>query len=208
MSISTLQMETRPDPFFVIKTKANRELYVYSSCVHTANELSEVTERLQSLHNPADERRPADISYNCHGFTFIGKMGWFATGVPVARLAIIGRAIETVIEREALSRLSPEQEIQALLTDNGFEMIAYTTDIDVKPLMWDIVPEIGDIVLYKTKRVDGSYSIDHSGIIAKFCSEPYVLSKFSFGGEYFHPIKRVLEEYGRIVEVYTDRELE
>lgn len=206
MSTAPLQMETRPDPFFVIKTKANRELNVYLSCVYTANELSEVTERLQSLHNPADERRPADISYNCHGFTFIGKMGWFATGVPVARLYIVGRAIETIIESQARSRLSPEQEIQAILDDNGFKMIAHTPNLDAGPPQGSVDLEIGDIVLYKTRRIDG-ISIDHSGIIAKFCPDPYVLSKFAFGGEYFHPIKRVPKEYGKIVEIWTDREV-
>lgn len=206
MPNTTVIMEIKPESYFIVKTRIGRELSVYTSNIFTARDLDAVTKELQNLHNPADERRPADISYNCHGFTFIGKLGWFATSVPMSRLYITGREVEGVVEREQRRTLSPEKEIMALLDDNSYTMIAHTPNINISPPQGRANPEIGDIVLYKTKRLDG-ISIDHSGIIVKFCPEPFVLSKFGFGGEYFHPIKRVPEAYGKIVEIWTDRKV-
>ena len=94
-----------------------------------------------------------------------------------------------------------------MLDDNGYQIIARTENIEVS------LPEglsefkIGDIALYKSKRLNG-FSIDHSGILAKFSPDPIILSKFGLGGEYFHPIDHVPQGYGKIVEIWTDREIQ
>ncbi len=88
------------------------------------------------------------------------------------------------------------EHVRWILRQDGYERLAGISDA-----------KFSDIVVYSN---NGQYQ--HVGIIVDSPFEvmsPHqkivVLSKWGSEGEYFHPIDRVLPQYGAPVEYWTDR---
>lgn len=72
-------LTSKESPLFWIVTKKGRRLKVYPPSFHDVDDKRNVNKYLRGIYGEESERREADLSYNCHGLTFIGKLGWFAS---------------------------------------------------------------------------------------------------------------------------------
>jgi hypothetical protein len=145
-------------------------------------------------------RRGPTADYNCHGLTFVNRLGWFASmhmGAP-HELAGTPRA-----EAE-----DTDEHIRILLDDCGFRRIVTLPNMKVDLLEQGHGAQLGDVILYLDSGKAHS-RIDHSGIIIGVISQPWpdlrVLSKFGMNGEYVHPYRQVPDAYPTTIEIWTDR---
>ena len=121
-------------------------------------------------------RRPYVYEYNCHGLTFVGKLGWFA-------------------------------DVRRLLNAHSYRQTASLINSDVDDFAVDEDIEEGDVIVYHD---DSPARVLHTGLVwalTKRGSKMFltILSKWGQSGEYFHRHDKVVPEYGKSVEIWTDR---
>lgn len=195
---------------FKFKIRDGKEIPVYEGIplIPDNNKIQAITKRFRDDYGINSERRKADYNYNCHGMTFIGKLGWVGCIIPQEDRNIIvpgatQRNKETKIEKDI---------IEEILIGNGLHRIVRLNDRKVDLLPEDANVKIGDIVVYKVSRMQGEV-IQHTAVVVKvnifnnkICNLQ-VLSKMGVYGEYFHAFRKVPLEFGKIIEIWTDREV-
>lgn len=114
--------------------------------------------------------------YNCHGLTFVAKLGWF-------------------------------DDVRKILSCHGYKQVGSCPNFEVDRIILSSEVIRGDIVVY----YDGSPDKPtHTGIVwgkrilrRKLCVT--ILSKWGNSSEYFHRHDKVPIEYGKSIEIWTDR---
>lgn len=189
---------------FTFKTKNGTEIHVSGGEPAPNKAQIRATEAmLRAKYGIEYERKACDYSYNCHGMTFINKLGWIGADVPgQERLIRLGQRY--VVPTDAQTT----ETIQSILEGNNLVLKKKLSNFQVDSFANTDDIKIGDIVVYK----DGFGNIRHSGIIVK--QEEIqgsdhillrVLSKMARWGEYFHLHNNVEPTYGRTIEVWSDR---
>lgn len=190
---------------FQFKLKNNAQISVYEGVRIEEDRLAGLNRYLRRLFGVSNERKKADFTYNCHGFTFISKLGWIGCEdvFKTPRLFIPGESLE--IDESDIDF------IENIVRGNGYRFVCRLNNIEVDTLEDDRDIREGDMVIYKAMR-RMKEQICHSGIIIKLCkinnrlTDVVVLSKMGYGGEYFHPLKKIPEIFGaKIAEIWTDR---
>ena len=187
-------------------TRDGKKIPVYEKTQLPKGHLEALNKRFQDEPGIDYERRQADEGYNCHGMTFIGKLGW--VGWSNSQESII------ILPDEATDSEAQEGEediIEKILKGNGLRRSFRLDNYDVDFLKADEDVDVGDIVVYKDVRKRGE-EILHTAIVTelikadnKVCNLR-VLSKMGYGGEYFHLFNNAPKEFGKIIEIWTDRE--
>jgi hypothetical protein len=199
------------EPRFIFKTRDGTRIPVYEIMPIPERLINAVNKRFRNLYGEDNERRPFDHAYNCHGMVFIGKHGWVGIDFPIPKkVEIFLPQDEQDIEESKVDN----DIIAKILDGNGLKMIKRLDNIELDFLEGDENVKIGDIVVYKAVRQQRE-EILHSAIVMdlikvndRLCNLK-VLSKMGYGGEYFHFFNKVPnDDFGKIVEIWTDREVE
>lgn len=155
-------------------------------------------------------RRGAHDGYNCHGLTFMGKLGWIGFLTPQEQpLALPFDSADLLATKAAAAA---DEEIKALLMHLGYVRTGF---LDLKKSglslsLPDVMP--GDIALYKDYRPrEDAYRLTHSAIVlhveetANSVKDIRILSKFGMLGEYVHSVRAHPPELGDQLEIWSDR---
>jgi hypothetical protein len=148
-----------------------------------------------------EKRRGPTPDYNCHGLTFVNRLGWFATMHMAAPYELPG-----LPHAEAQDT---DEHIRVFLRECSYRLIVPVFDLKTGNLPADHPVRVGDIVLYlDPDKRQGRF--DHSGVVVEVISQPVndlkILSKFGMNGEYVHLLRQVPPEYPNFIEIWTDRE--
>ncbi len=191
---------------FNFKTRNGKEIPVHEIMEIPENLIRAVNNHFRNIFGINNERRQADEGYNCHGMTFIGKLGWIGCSN--------SQKSSLIISKDAVSKEDQKGEedvIEKVLKGNGLNRSFRLDNYDIDYLKGDEDVDIGDVVVYKDKRGDNE-EILHTAIVTEIIklndniSNLKVLSKMGYGGEYFHFFNNAPKEFGKIIEVWTDRE--
>jgi len=179
-----------PKVLFSVKTKRGSNLDVYSDGGRSPFSPSNIVNGRIFYNNKLglnNERAQPDQSYNCHGLTLIGRLGWFETN----------------------------SNILTILNDNGFKSILSVSNISREKILdtHNILP--GDVVIYKQANTPRSFNITHTCTIYnvhKFTLHRVsylslrALSKLGQMGEYFHKINNsyITSIYGNTIEIWSN----
>ncbi len=152
----------------------------------------------------ATRRRGPDPSYNCHGMTFVSKLGWIGSW-PVPQPYELPM-------RPYLEAADPDEDIMRMLRGNGYVCRESMPNIDSFDVPATLDVGVGDVILYKSIASELA-QINHSGIVVAVeedyntgrLSDIKVLSKFGCAGEYVHPYRHVPPGVGPTVEIWSDR---
>lgn len=148
-----------------------------TSPIPTPSDIARVNHQYKSKFNVEVRNAKYTNEYNCHGLTFTAKLGWF-------------------------------DSVDALLVAHDFIRIAHIPNLEIDELMPIYPIKAGDVVIYR----DGQ-SVTHSGVVCnmrKRGGKTYltILSKWGQYSEYFHRHDKVdMDDYGKTLEVWTDREV-
>lgn len=200
---NSIKLATKP--IFTFKLKNLKEISVFSGVKVEEGKIIELEKDLRKKLGKHTERRNADWTYNCHGLTFINKLGWIGLeDIFKEKVLIVPGQKEEVDESELV-------DIEDMLTGNGLRLIKRFNNMYEDKFNGDEDVKEGDIAIYKSIR-NMQEEIYHSGIIFRLCilnnklDNVIVLSKFGHGGEYFHPLQSVGKMYdAEIAEIWTDR---
>jgi len=200
---------------FIFETKNKVQIPVYEIMPRTDNLIIAANKHFRNEFGNEYERRSYDHFYNCHGMTFIGKQG--CIGLNFSELEE-NKKIFSESSKKIVEQKNREDIIQLILEGNNFRRIIRFDNIELDIDKISDIKDIkrGDIVIYKDIR-NHKEEVLHSAIImkliklernAKLCNIQ-VLSKLGDCGEYFHSFNttKVLQRYGKIVEIWTDREI-
>jgi hypothetical protein len=195
---------------FIFKTWNEASIPVYELLPLSKFRADDLNVRFRKMYDIKNERRPADSRYNCHGLTFIGKLG----SIGIQDTPDLITLINGDSEKKAVIP-NDKDVIETILKDNFFRKIKRLKNIDVDYLSGDEDIKIGDIAVYKAS-LRGREQIEHTALIVKLVPNAFshdkfcdiiVLSKMHLAGEYFHPYKKVPVGCGTIIEFWTDREI-
>lgn len=190
---------------FTFKLKNLKDIPVFSGVKVEEDKVAELEKDLRQKLGKHTERRSADWTYNCHGLTFINKLGWIGLeDIFKEKVLIVPGQREEVDESTLI-------DIEDIIIGNGLRLIKRFNNMYEDKFNGDEDVKEGDIVIYKSVR-DMQEEICHSGIIFRLCllsnklNNVTVLSKFGHGGEYFHQLQSVGKLYdAEIAEIWTDR---
>jgi hypothetical protein len=192
--------------FKFVTLDGKHEIPVYSGEEIPAWKMDKINQLLDTKYGLQRKRKDSDYRYNCHGLTFINKLGW---------IGAITHQNGGSLFIEDWHRSQPENPdvlIYKILGGNGFRLIYDFSNRDLDILKGNENIKIGDIVLYLNSSV-GYESIGHSALVAEIfrreCDQRIitisVLSKMGHGGEYIHSYNDVLPAYGKRIQFWTDR---
>lgn len=188
---------------FTFKTKDGRNVPVFEPPPALTDEEREFL-NLALRRKYGNERRPADSFYNCHGLCFISRLGW---------LGIIERGVKRLIVpgqiNEIINFNAAQNDISVILKGNRFRRIYRINNREIDKLPPNIDVKLGDVLIYKELHGEKEFT-NHSALVFQVTSEKgetrlIALSKFGKGGEYFHDYMDIPDEYGNIIEVWSDR---
>jgi len=192
---------------FKFKTTNGQEIPVYEGIPVSDIHIDAINKRLRRLYGPENERRKADYRYNCHGLTLINKLGWIGPIIPKkSHFIISGNA-----QNSSAQENENDQIIEDILHGNGFRVKYEFSNRDIAVLKGDEDIKEGDIAVYKA-MIQKIKKIQHTALIVGFFKvnnkicDIKVLSKMRYGAEYFHKFRKVPDELGKIIEIWTDRE--
>lgn len=164
----------------------------------------------KTLTRASRRRRDADPSYNCHGLTLAGKLGWvgcISVGEPDRRLVLPS------VRNSTIDGPTADRHVGALLQDRC-SLVARLARCGPAPhLGFPNQIELGDIAVYRSYHPQrDDWEVTHSELVVKVdissggqVDNFWVLSKFAHAGEYIHPFRCVPDVYGDRVEIWTDR---
>lgn len=191
---------------FNFETRNGKKFPVYDFMSIPEGLIEAINKRLRGKYGIDNERRKADSGYNCHGMTFIGKLGWVGCLDFQESILIISNT-----NQNTKKLITDRDIIEEILDGNRLHKSFRLNNLDVDFLSGDEDVEIGDIVVYKDTRAHGE-EILHTAMVVEVIKSNNnivnlrVLSKMGLGAEYFHLFNNIPEEYGKIIEVWTDRE--
>lgn len=175
----------------------------------TSSKIDCAARKYREKYGIENQRKPPDLEYNCHGLTFISKLGWIGCLVQDEPKFINPFGCDKVT-----FKASPEPDIVAdIIRGNSLRLIRRLNNRRIEQLRGNEDIEIGDIVIYKDIR-NKREVIEHSAVVIEVKKSEHelgkinsvrVLSKLAWAGEYFHPFCDVPDEYGNIIEFWTDR---
>jgi len=190
---------------FKFKLKKSKEMIpVYKGSLLKHWQLAKNNKLSRKIFAMYSERRGADFSYNCHGMTFINRLGHIGSIDVIKSQTILMPGIRQEVKEYE------EEIIEKILEGNGYKLIKRLNNIKVDFLIGNEDIREGDIIIYKN-IFQGKERITHSGIIINLikCNNKLVnlliLSKMGRGGEYFHKLNEIPDFYGMIAEIWTDR---
>lgn len=140
--------------------------------------LEEVNKVYKRKFNVRVRNAKHSTEYNCHGMTFVGKLGWF-------------------------------DDVRTILASHGYNKIGHCVNFDVDKISYSENVSRGDVVVYFMGSED---NVTHTGTVwsTRKTAQGYemtVLSKWGAHSEYFHRHDKVPIEYGKSIEIWTDRNL-
>lgn len=196
---------------FTIKLRNGQAINVYdSSEIRISDALMNcVTKKYQEKYGRENQRKSSDIEYNCHGLTFISKLGWIGCLTEDEQKLISPYGFQKV----AFEEKEEPDVIAEILIGNGLHLTRRIDNSKIEQLTGDEDIGIGDIVIYKDIR-NKREEVEHSAVVIEVKKSEVevgkilyvrVLSKLAWAGEYFHMFCNVPDEYGNIVEFWTDR---
>lgn len=204
--------EVATPPLFTFKLRSGKVINVFDNCSSAYSEsmVQKVMDDLQRKYGPDCLRRKADFRYNCHGLTFISKLG------------CIGQIQEkkpvNILDPDALAKIDikddPESEVVSDILTSNYPRRICRLNTEHEFLLGSEDIKRGDITVYR-RFIHGRDAINHSAIVVDFLygsqhstkfSSIIVLSKFGSAGEFFHQYNNINKDiYGPIVEFWTDR---
>jgi hypothetical protein len=219
---------------FKFKTKDGTEFSVFEGTPLDPITSAKANKDCRDAYGINTERKTADGSYNCHGLTFINRLGLIGViGKEIADKVLLGFTGAPIEDEKTklFNANSGDEIIREILKKNNYRRIAKSTFIEVGGVkVAKIVSEneeelihLGDILIYYNYRNDKNKDeITHSAIIYKIIvsginemnkalpseiKDIHVLSKMGpRGGEYIHSFSKANRFYGDKVEIWTDRE--
>jgi len=149
---------------FSFKTKDGKEFPVYEinpmpGKPKPENFIKALNERLRKEYGPINERKGPDSGYNCHGMTFIGKLGWVGLSQKEVSSIIIPNNTKSINEQ-----LEEKDIIEEILKGNGLKKKIRINNIEKQNLKGDEDIEIGDIAIYRNSK-RGREEITHSAVV-------------------------------------------
>jgi hypothetical protein len=190
---------------FKFKIRDGKEFPVYESMPLPETQRQAIIKMLREKYGLESERKEADHRYNCHGMVFIGKLGWLDYIRPEKRIIVY-----PVVNREKNETSNYQTIMDDILRGNGFNRTCRLNNIEIDPLVGNEDIQIGDIAIYRDAREYGE-EIQHSAIVVELkkldniLTDFKVLSKIGPAGEYFHRFRAIPSQFGKIVEIWTDR---
>lgn len=179
------------DKRFTFKTWGGKEIPVFGKIDIPETLIQAINKLFRQKYGKTKERKSADSRYNCHGMTFVGRLGWISDIDTEKGHILITNSkgfIKDTTERKDI--------IEDILKGNHLHRGKRINNIKIDTLDGCEDIRIGDIVVYK----DSIRGKEGSKIL-----NVEVLSKMGYGGEYFHLYNNVPQEFGLIVEFWTDR---
>lgn len=119
--------------------------------------------------------------YNCHGLTFVGRLGWFET---VREMLVAHKFVK--IAECANFEIDNVNPFDGWSIKKGDIVLYYNGSPD-------IVTHTG--VIWETRKTQNGVKLT-------------ILSKWGMGCEYFHRHDKVTPTYGKSIEVWTDRSVD
>ena len=192
---------------FSFKTKNDKKIKVFSGGQQLApDQIKKIRlchiKQLTQNNNYSEERRLPDTSYNCHGMTFINKLGILGT-----------------IQRQKVSIYTPGgpeylcdtkaavDDIRIILTGNGYTKKAEKANIPEDDILKEDNIVQGDVVLYFRNNAVGHSCIAYEILTVADKIKLKVLSKLGLsGGEHFHYIDNdfIVKMYGKHIQIWSD----
>jgi len=194
------------DVRFVVRTRSGAEVAVMAG--PSVTELSYGQRQQLERESPSRgrRRRGPDLTYNCHGMTFVNRMGWVGAQ----------RAPRLVLPSlRSPAAKDPDSDVLAMLTGNGYCCTCRVPNYQVDPMPRRPAVDLGDVILYRNRAQPEGHQIGHSGIVVAVeeggaagggIDDIKVLSKMGMAGEYLHSYRDAPEVYGRTIEIWSDRE--
>lgn len=192
---------------FSFKTWDDKDIPVYEIGMISEVQKEALNKRFIELYGTENQRKKADIRYNCHGMTFVGKLGWVGCyNSNEDKVLVYNTGIKTD------NILAEQDAIEEILHGNKLRRTARINNLDLDNLSGEDI-KIGDIAIYKN-IVESKETITHTAIVIEVAygqlnkneiNHLRVLSKMGPGGEYFHHFKTIPWEFGKIIEIWTDR---
>ena len=191
---------------FTIKTKKETDIPIFRALPLPEDKQAPIEEICRTLFGKENERRKSDPSYNCHGLTFIGKLGWIHPQRVVESSLILPARLFIDQQRTDI------EVIDIFLTENGYRRSARINNIRQYEFKGNEDIQLGDIAVYKLSLGESRETVSHTGIVVKLAENNgkidgfKVLSKLGPCGEYVHPYNIYDEGFGTILEIWTDRD--
>jgi len=163
---------------FIARNGTELSFYRTSSPPLTPATLEQINKDYKRKFNVRVRNAKHSTEYNCHGMTFVGKLGWF-------------------------------NDVRNILGSHGYKKIAQCVNFDIDDITIEHDISRGDVVVYFMGTDD---NVTHTGTVWSVRRtlsrlEVTVLSKWGAHSEYFHRHDKVPIEYGKSIEIWTDRSI-
>jgi hypothetical protein len=187
---------------FKIKNRIGEEINVFEPSLPCPKREIEAFNTLISRSGSARIRTSQNHTYNCHGFTFISKLGHIGSLERERRSILLLGQNEYLPDEE-----EGQNDIWKLLYGNGWKKIREIGNLNINRFKLSDGICRGDVAIYfKGGKIAHScvvYDVEEDNTFVNIT----VLSKFGRMGEYFHLIddKIIIKLYGITVSIWSDR---